>query len=654
MGTEDATGLLFTSTDRASFANRGTANFLTYNDLNLYVNRALDRRAQKVSEVEFVLTKRNGDPVDDPLNPWLVLLNRPNQWHTGRQFWKLVQKYIDITGEAYILASGPPRRLFEPSQTTELWVLPSQLVTVKFSQDGRSIERYEYRSPSGIVTYQPDQIIRIYEPDPISPAQGVSLLRAGVREIETGNDLTEYQANILKNGGFVDGVFTFKTAMTKDKSKLLAEGYREQLAGARKAGTPLFLGEDATYSKLALNPVELGYLESKKLSLDDVATMTGVPRALLARSSDETFANADAALRIFLRETIKPLIESIVTVLDWRLIPDEFDLGFTDPTPANREEIRADLTTASNVFAMTTNEKREALGELGIALEPVSDEAADRVLIPFSVSPLGGGNDQQPQEPVQNQKAAKLMEHPLRDPDIRQKWGGIQLKRLDKRTVAFRDAVRAYFREQAARIVANIPADKVFAAKGIADSFFDIQLEAKLAKGFAVPLIRRILEESGQESMSFVGSEFEFSLTTGIESWLDTRGNIFADEITATTYTKLTREFSDSFEARETRQELIARIQSVYGGFDETRATTIARTETHGAMQKGTVEGYRQAGVPIKIWVWASGVQGGIRPDHLKMDGEERPLDVPFSNGLMYPGDPSGDPGDTVNCECSA
>jgi len=34
------------------------------------------------------------------------------------------------------------------------------------------------------------------------------------------------------------------------------------------------------------------------------------------------------------------------------------------------------------------------------------------------------------------------------------------------------------------------------------------------------------------------------------------------------------------------------------------------------------------------------------------MDGETRPFNEPYSNGLMYPGDPGGSAEEVINCRC--
>ena len=38
---------------------------------------------------------------------------------------------------------------------------------------------------------------------------------------------------------------------------------------------------------------------------------------------------------------------------------------------------------------------------------------------------------------------------------------------------------------------------------------------------------------------------------------------------------------------------------------------------------------------------------------HRELHGEVRELEELFSNGLLYPGDPNGDPGEVWNCRCT-
>jgi HK97 family phage portal protein len=94
------------------------------------------------------------------------------------------------------------------------------------------------------------------------------------------------------------------------------------------------------------------------------------------------------------------------------------------------------------------------------------------------------------------------------------------------------------------------------------------------------------------------------------------------------------------------------------------RAMVIARTEIMTAASVGQAQAMKDSekvlGPLLKMWVNAGDERvrgpGGIYPnsdyDHRRLQGEVVPSNKKFSNGLMYPRDPSGDPGDVIQCRC--
>lgn len=89
------------------------------------------------------------------------------------------------------------------------------------------------------------------------------------------------------------------------------------------------------------------------------------------------------------------------------------------------------------------------------------------------------------------------------------------------------------------------------------------------------------------------------------------------------------------------------------------RADTIARTETIAAFNAGRIEGHRQTVERLGILphnvkkVWRSARDSRTRDKHLAMHGSEvLGLESRFSNGLRYPGDPSGPASEVINCRC--
>lgn len=80
-----------------------------------------------------------------------------------------------------------------------------------------------------------------------------------------------------------------------------------------------------------------------------------------------------------------------------------------------------------------------------------------------------------------------------------------------------------------------------------------------------------------------------------------------------------------------------------------------ARTMFTGAECRGRIDSYKELeekGV-IQKKVWIATSDDRTRESHAEIDGEEVDIDEPFSNGLMFPGDTSGEPEEVWNCRCS-
>ena len=90
-------------------------------------------------------------------------------------------------------------------------------------------------------------------------------------------------------------------------------------------------------------------------------------------------------------------------------------------------------------------------------------------------------------------------------------------------------------------------------------------------------------------------------------------------------------------------------------GSNRASAVRNARTMTTSAECHGRMDSYeslaKQGVIQKKHWI-ATG-DNRTRDTHLALDGQERDIDEAFSNGLMFPGDASGEPSEIWNCRCS-
>ena len=104
----------------------------------------------------------------------------------------------------------------------------------------------------------------------------------------------------------------------------------------------------------------------------------------------------------------------------------------------------------------------------------------------------------------------------------------------------------------------------------------------------------------------------------------------------------------------ESMDKISKRLRNVQE-MNKTQAIRSARTIVTGAENKGRQDSYARAeadGIILER-TWVATNDSRTRHSHAVLDGETRPIDTPFSNGLMYPGDPDGEPSEVYNCRCT-
>ena len=117
---------------------------------------------------------------------------------------------------------------------------------------------------------------------------------------------------------------------------------------------------------------------------------------------------------------------------------------------------------------------------------------------------------------------------------------------------------------------------------------------------------------------------------------------------------KITAEVSRGI-ASGTSYKAVAKQLSDITRIGYNNAIRIARTEGHRIQCTATMDACEKAkerGADV-VKQWDSTMDARTRDSHARVDGEVRELNKPFSNGLMFPGDPSGGAAEVVNCRCA-
>ena len=140
--------------------------------------------------------------------------------------------------------------------------------------------------------------------------------------------------------------------------------------------------------------------------------------------------------------------------------------------------------------------------------------------------------------------------------------------------------------------------------------------------------------------------QLDSKISKGLYQRLGEDVDLLKRKITA----QVSRGISSGLTFKQVAQELAGTTNI---GFNN--AVRIARTEGHRIQcQAGMDACYKakEKGADV-LKQWDSALDSRTRESHTIVDGEIRELDEKFSNGLMYPGDPSGGAAEVVNCRCA-
>jgi hypothetical protein len=169
---------------------------------------------------------------------------------------------------------------------------------------------------------------------------------------------------------------------------------------------------------------------------------------------------------------------------------------------------------------------------------------------------------------------------------------------------------------------------------GFIGSIFDLH-------GQDVPLMMPL----DQESMVTV-VQLDSKISQGLYTRLGEDIALLKKRITA----EVSRSIATGASFADTAKHLAGKTRIGYNN-----AIRIARTEGHRIQNQATMNVMEQAkerGADV-VKQWDATLDGATRESHVAVDGEIRELDQAFSNGIQFPGDPSGRAEEVINCRCA-
>jgi len=279
------------------------------------------------------------------------LFEYPNPHVTRQDLFELLVSWQELTGNAYL------NKVKAGNKTTELWpISPDRLYPVPAKEVDQWIKGYVLDKKKGI-EFEPNQIIHMKLFNPSNPLIGISPLEAISRTVDVDNDQESFNKAAMQNEGIISGLVTFKREFTsQDQADAISQKLNEKYAGPKNARRIGVVGSEASYTRMAMTPAEMDFINSRKFNREFICMAYGVPIIYLGAMEGATFSNFRESEIIFWVSTVIPLLDDMADAFN-HSFQDELNPGQRivydiSQVPAMRRALYDRTKTAKVLFDM--------------------------------------------------------------------------------------------------------------------------------------------------------------------------------------------------------------------------------------------------------------------------------------------------------------
>lgn len=592
------------------------------------------------------------------------LLRRPNKDTTAHELMR------DTASD--VLLWGWAAWLVIPDADSSIGWSITHIPTSWFTQwptiDGFHPCMYKFTNPDTSKTVEVDasDIIRFYNygtKGPMYPESPVNALRQIIAEqVSAWN----YRNSIWKNGGRVSAWIS----RPADAPDWVASGARERFVKSWKAkfsgeegsdtgGTPL-LEDGMKLETTQFNAREAQWLETTKLSHEEVAGVYHLNHSLLWHSEGQTYASAKENARALYCDTLGPTIdmfeERITEFLVEKIGADpksyvEFDLSAK--LSGSFEERASVIQSSVGRPWMCVNEAR-AMSNL-----PAID-GGDELAMPLNVAVggLASPNDTDPTvERYNARELAQAIVTAQAEVKAKERGDPVALKSRGKAetkaSMELAALLRKFFKRQARSVISAIDSakDRGVLQKAEGDSFPEWWDAERWDKELAEDLEPLFVSQATTQAKKTLG-ELELEPDDfdpdSIAGYMRAMAKGKAHAINNVTY----RQLEDALDENLEEDAEGATPKGVFDKAEESRADRSGVSFATAVAGWAVLEAVRQQAPSrgaMKTWIVTS---GNPRPEHAALDGETVAYDDEFSNGAQWPGDQVLTPEESCNCQC--
>lgn len=305
---------------------------------------------------------------DHPL--YRTLCRQPNPMMTTQQWLEPTMVHLLLWGNAFTFIDRIDDEIIG------LWPIQPDDIEMTVGEDRRLT--YIFKRTQKPFAFPDGNIIhfRLLTLDGLIGLSPVDYQRDALMFEQTAS---AYAQSIYRNGGKPSGVLRYPGSLKPEQAALIRESWR-RLHSNPNSNEIAVLEQGAEYQAVSARLADLEYIADKKLSVDQIARIFGVPPHLIGSMDKPTYASVEQQSLEFLRYTINPWIVNLEKSIDSALLDSPYFVKF-NVNAFERPDISAryrSYATARQWGWMSVNDIRtlEDMNQIGpqgdVYLEPLN------------------------------------------------------------------------------------------------------------------------------------------------------------------------------------------------------------------------------------------------------------------------------------------
>lgn len=542
--------------------------------------------ANSVASSEWMLYRRTKkterEEIDD--HPLVDLWNHVNPFQTQYQFLLMLETYIELVGEAFIVLNF--NRLRVPA---EMWLAPPGNMTIIPSAQNY-ISHYEFhRAGNKVLRLELPEVIHILNPNPANPYRGTGAARSIATDLDSEFYAGKYQNKLFYNDATPRLFLEFPDLPPAEERKRLRDEFSDMHQGWRNAYKPGFLWGGAKANTVSLSARDMDFAALRTASKKLILGAYHIPESLIGAAEVGSRARAEADEYIFGKYTIRPALQRIREALNEQLCPlfeETLEWDFISPVPEDTEKLRLLNREDFRAGLITREEARLAIG--------MDVEAQGTFLLPFNLYELPA-------------KQVRRTVHKAWVEAQKDAYWKTYIAKTESEERAFITALKGLWTEQEKEVIRNLKA-----ADGVDDALFNYGKAEEKFDETMRPLVGEVFNRHYGDAQGLVSPENPHAdskdwglLNTIALAWIKSRSLELAQLLNNTSIDDLRKTLAEGFELGESIPKLTKRVTEYYGEANKVRARMVARTETIAASNEGALQGYGDLGVEKTEWYTA-------------------------------------------------